>query len=507
MAGGHGSCDQPAAGDWAPSPWRASPGGSGSPVQAGLSATGATPTGSYPKAPTRFCRREGVRLTPVLTLLAQGLRSSNVDEVLPAGSLFAGRYRIDQLLGSGAQKKSYRAWDTKAGRPVALVVLREDAEPVMGQHEAALLARVGPHDNIVTLYDFGVEGGCQFLALEYLPGGELRDHCQSGQYKDGQVPLPEFFRWARQLCRAISQVHQYRIVHRDISATNIWLDARHVAHLGDFDTAFYLEDSEVKAQDFSTTEGYPAPELLDGVAGDIRTDIYSLGAVFYELLVGTGPLAIAAPPPPPSQSRGDVPASLDDLILSMLAHDPEHRPPSADAVLATLRKIEPTADLEALIARGESATVEFKQTMRWDVEAAKTSAEILKMAVKAVCSFLNGEGGTLLIGVADTGDLTGIADDLAALSKPTLDGFELAFRQGLTNGLDPDSGHLVTLSFPTVRGVKICRVDARPAAGPVFLVGKGVPPEFRVRKGNGSPALDVKEAYEYIGQHWGWTIG
>jgi schlafen family protein len=231
--------------------------------------------------------------------------------------------------------------------------------------------------------------------------------------------------------------------------------------------------------------------------------MYSLGAVFYELLTGTGPPPLAVPPLPPSQSRPDVPASLDDLVLSMLAHNPDDRLPSADAVLATLRKIEPTADLEALIAKGESATVEFKQTMRWDAQAAKTSDEILKMAVKAVCSFLNGDGGTLLIGAADTGGLTGIADDLAALSKRTLDGFELAFRQGLTNGLDPDAGHLVTLSFPTVGAVQICRVDVRPAPKPVFLVGKGVPPEFRVRKGNASPALDVKEAYEYIGQHRG----
>lgn len=430
-----------------------------------------------------------------------------MDEELPVGSLFAGRYRIDQQLGSGAQKRSYQAWDTKAGRPVALAVLSVDAEPVTGQHEAALLARVGPHDNIVTLYDFGVDDGCQFLALEYLSGGELRDHCRSGRYEGGQVPLAEFFRWARQLCRAISQIHQYRIVHRDISATNIWLDARNVTHLGDFDTALFLDDPQAEAQDFSTTEGYPAPELLSGATGDIRTDMYSLGAVFYELLVGTGPHTSAGPALPPSQSRGDVPASLDDLVLSMLARDPELRPPSADAVLATLRKIEPTADLEALIAKGESATVEFKQTMRWDVEAAKASAEILKMAVKAVCSFLNGEGGALLIGVTDNGDLAGLDDDLAGLSTPTLDAFERAFRQGLTNGLDPDSGHLVTLSFPTVRGVQVCRVEVGRAPGPVFLVGKGVSPEFRVRKGNASPALDVKEAYEYISQHWGWTMG
>lgn len=432
-----------------------------------------------------------------------------MDAVISSGSLFADRYRIDELRGSGARKTSYLAWDTKAGRPIILAILSPDADPAIGQHEAALLARVGPHDNIVTLYDFGVEAGCQFLALEYLPGGELRDHCHNGQYDGGQVPLRDFFRRARQLCRAISQIHQYRIIHRDISATNIWLDARGVTHLGDFDTAVFLEDPQLAGpQDFSTTESYPAPELLAGSAGDIRTDLYSLGAVFYELLAGTGPPTLAGPDviPPPSQSRDDVPASLDDLILAMLAPDPAERPSTADAVLAALRKIEPTADLESLIAKGENATVEFKQTMRWDIEAAKTSAEVLKMAVKAVCSFLNAEGGILLIGVSDTGDLTGLDDDIAALTKRSLDGFELAFRQGLANGLDPDAGHLVTLSFPTARGVQICRVEVKPAPMPVFLVGKGMPPELRVRKGNASPALDVKDAYEYIREHWASTV-
>src|SRR5262249_50659240 len=100
---------------------------------------------------------------------------------------------------------------------------------------------------------------------------------------------------------------------------NIWLDARHVTHLGDFDTAFFLDDPQPAAQDFSTTESYPAPELLDGADGDVKTDMYSLGAVFYELLVGTGPPGPPAATSPPSRSCGDVPASLDDLILSMLA--------------------------------------------------------------------------------------------------------------------------------------------------------------------------------------------
>src|SRR5258708_13927954 len=113
-------------------------------------------------------------------------------------------------------------------------------------------------------------------------------------------------------------------------------------------------------------------------------------------------------------TRGHVAASLDGPVLSMSALYPGSRPPTASAVLAALRKIEPTADLESLISRGESTTVEFKQTIRWDAGAAKTSPEILKMAAKAVCSFLNADGGTLLLGVAHSGDLTGVDAALAA---------------------------------------------------------------------------------------------
>jgi serine/threonine protein kinase len=427
-----------------------------------------------------------------------------MSDTLPLGSLFADRYRVDEVLGSGIQKQSYLAWDTKARRPVALSVLAPHAEAASVQREAALLARVGPHDNIVTMYDFGVHDARQYLALEYLPGGELRKYCSDGAYCGGQVPLAVFFRWARQLCRAVSQIHQYRVIHRDISATNIWLDDRQVAHLGDFDTACFLDDDQPWPCDFSTTEGCPAPELLAGAVGDASADVYSLGTVFYELLTGARLMAQddSQPIAPPSASRDDIPGSLDDLVLSMLAAAPARRPASADDVLAALKRIEPTAELESWIKRGESATLEFKQTLRWDVAAGKTSNEILKMVVKTVCSFLNADGGTLLIGVKDDGELAGLDLDRAALSKPTVDGFELALRQGLANALSPDASQLVTMSFPTIRGIQICRADVRPAPMPVFLIGKGMTPEFRVRKGNQSPALDVKDAYEYIKEHW-----
>lgn len=394
-----------------------------------------------------------------------------------------------------------------------------------------MLGKVCPHPNIVTLHEADLDAAPPYLVFEYIPGGELRDHCRNLRSQGQLVPLSEFFRTARQLCRALSQVHGRGLIHRDVSATHIWLDERGEAHLGDFDRATSLDEPLPPDADPPAKAGYPAPELLSKVP-DARADLYSLGAVLYEVLTGTGPPQAGqrASIPPPSKSRGDVPPHLDKLILSMLAADREDRPESAQAVLDELRSIEKTADLDALISGGESTWVEFKQTMQWDTKLQKRNPEVLRACVKTVCAFLNGAGGTLLIGVANWGEPTGLEDDLQHFSdRQTVDGFESRFRDALVAGLDPEASHLVTLSFPFVRGVQICRVDVERSPHPVFLVSKNVPPqffvrregspleavkcpscgelihppEFYVRKGNASWPLDVRRAYEYIRHHWG----
>jgi Putative DNA-binding domain len=207
------------------------------------------------------------------------------------------------------------------------------------------------------------------------------------------------------------------------------------------------------------------------------------------------------------------------LDFKLQADDAMHRQISARADLLSLHDLPPRAwvnrllqecasasqeaDLEALISNRESASLEFKQTLQWDVKLHRPNRELLKACVKTVCAFLNGAGGTLLIGVADWGEPTGLEDDLQGFAnRPTVDGLELRFRDALVAGLDPEVSHLVTLSFPFVRGVQICWVDVKPAPVPIFLVGKGVPPEFYVRKGNTSRQLDVKRAHEYIREHW-----
>jgi serine/threonine protein kinase len=454
-----------------------------------------------------------------------------MDIVLPEGSLFADRYRVDHLIGEGPRKQTYLAWDPKARRQVALAVMLPGADPLATQREVDMLGKVCPHPNIVTLHEADLDAEPPYLVFDYIPGGELRDYCRNLQSQGQHVPLRDFFRTARQLCRALAQVHGRGLIHRDVSATHIWLDERGEAHLGDFDRAMSLDEPLADHGGPPAAEGYPAPELLTDVP-DARADLYSLGAVLYELLTGTEP-ALAGQPAqvtPPSRWRNDVPPGLDTLIVSMLAADRDDRPSSAQAVLDELRGIEKTADLDSLISGGESSRLEFKQTMQWDLELHKRNPELLRGCVKAVCAFLNGEGGILLIGVANSGEPTGLEDDIRDFKdRNTIDGFESRFRDALVAGLDPESSHLVTISFPFVRGVQICRVDVQRSPHPVFLLSKNIPqqfyiqqegaplqpvkcphcgelihpPEFYVRKGNASRPLDVRQAHEYIRDHWG----
>jgi serine/threonine protein kinase len=431
-----------------------------------------------------------------------------VDAPLRVGLDFAGRYRIDGVIAHGVRKWTYLASDMKAGghRQVALAVMNPGPASVASQREVEMMGKVGTHDCIVTLHDWDLDAPSPYLVYEYLLGGRLRDHCRDLQARGAQVPLVDFFRAARQLCRAVAHIHGRGVIHRDVAATNILLDERGVPHLGDFDMAISAEEATTAALVPLTPEGFAAPELLSGATPDYRADLYALGAVLYEFLTGAQPPAGGLPVGvvPPSQLRPDVPPRLDTLILSMLAANREDRPQSAQAVLGELRKIERTADLELLIAGGESVLLEFKQTMRWDTRLQQRSASVLKGSLKTVCAFVNSGGGTLLIGVADTGEPKGLEDDLQDFSdKKTVDAFELKFRDALSVNLNPDPNQLVTLSFPYVNGIQICRVDVSRSPRPVFLVAKSGPAEFFVRKGNASPPLaNLREACEYVHDHW-----
>lgn len=166
------------------------------------------------------------------------------------------------------------------------------------------------------------------------------------------------------------------------------------------------------------------------------------------------------------------------------------------------------ATTEDIIEAGESQTIEFKSTARWNLHTEQTDPKLEHVIVKAVCGFLNAEGGSLLIGVDDDGNVLGIEQDLATLgSKANQDGYELFLRQRLDNGLSTPTAVTVRIRFPVVDGTPICLVAVAAAGRPVFAKpakGSGADgAEFWVRTGNATKQLHGDDMVRYQEEHWG----
>jgi Protein kinase domain len=259
------------------------------------------------------------------------------EEVLPVGHVFAGRYRIKRFLGEGDRKRTYLADDTVFPREVALALIKPDAalsDPEGTRREAEALALAGRNDNVVTFHDSGTAEGTEYLVFDYLSGGTLREYLARHAEIGTQLSVEEVMRLGRRLARALASVHELGMIHRDVAPGNVWLDERHLAHLGDFDSAVARDTALRPAALPPTTEAYTAPEQLRGTF-DERSDLYSLGAVLYEALTGKRPkrLPRAAIAKRLTASRPDLPRSLRDAVSSLMAESPDERPASAEEVL------------------------------------------------------------------------------------------------------------------------------------------------------------------------------
>jgi hypothetical protein len=263
---------------------------------------------------------------------------STEEAVLPVGQVFAGRYRIKSFLGEGDRKRTYLADDTVFPREVALALIKQDSalsDPEGTRREAEALALAGRNDNVVTFHDSGTAEGTEYLVFDYLSGGTLREYLAKHAELGKQLSVDEVMLLGRRLARALAFVHELGLIHRDVSPGNVWLDERHMAHLGDFDSAVARDTALRPAGLPPTTEAYTAPEQLSGGAFDERSDLYSLGAVLYEALTGRRPkrLPRVAIAKRLTASRPDLPRSLRDAVCSLLAESPDERPASAEEVL------------------------------------------------------------------------------------------------------------------------------------------------------------------------------
>lgn len=438
---------------------------------------------------------------------------------LEPGSVFAQRYEVRRLLGHGDRKRTYLARDKKMDRLVAISFVKPEAaleDPEGTEREAKVLGRIGSHDNIVSLYDYDidVDGAVEYMVFEYLSGGTLAEHLA----ESGQLPLDEALRLGRQLCRGLSHLHQRGLIHRDVSPQNIWLDERRVAHLGDFDSA--IPASSADSLRPITTNSFAAPEELESGLLDARSDLYSLGGVLYVAVTG-------APRPEEigslREQRADLPSAFRDLLADLLAKSPDDRPPDAEAVLERLDHVRHTSNIEAFITAGESDNIEFKASLhhphgplpvdlekrvaQGQLNPAQVQKELQKQLNKAVtktiAAFLNSIGGTLLIGVADGGDVLGIEPDLQYCQKGKHpgDAWMLSLENVIVNALGADVWSVIRASLVPYRGHLVAVILCPSRTSQTWHHEDGVE-RFYIRAGNATEELAGRSLVGYVSERW-----
>jgi eukaryotic-like serine/threonine-protein kinase len=293
------------------------------------------------------------------------LFSSGSARFIP-GTVLANRYRIIALLGKGGMGEVYRADDLKLSQSVALKFLPEklaqDRNMLERFHREVRIARQISHPNICRVFDIGEVEDQHFLSMEYIDGEDLATLLR----RIGRLPSDKAVEIASQLCGGVRAAHQEGVLHRDLKPANVMIDGRGRAKITDFGLAGLSDEfkgNEVRAG----TPAYMAPEQLAGKEVTVKSDIYSLGLVLYEIFTGKKAFEASTLEDIIKQRETSAPPSLSDhvkeidplverVILRCLERDPAGRPASAAQVAAALPGADPLA---AAIAAGETPSPEM----------------------------------------------------------------------------------------------------------------------------------------------------
>ena len=268
----------------------------------------------------------------------------------PVRHVFANRYEIVGLVGSGGMGTVYRARDNELDEVVALKLLRREVMDQSGMldrfRQEVKLARRVTHRNVARTYDIGESEGDKFLTMEFVEGEALSARIA----REGALPLEVVMHVAGEICAGLQAAHAAGIVHRDLKPDNVLIARDGRVVLTDFGIARALYDAGRAATLGLAlgTPAYMAPEQVEGATDlDERADIYALGAMLYECVTGErawngeGVWAVAAarllhPPPDPRGKRPDLPAHAAELVLRCMARRREDRFGSAEQVAGAL---------------------------------------------------------------------------------------------------------------------------------------------------------------------------
>src|SRR5271163_647428 len=282
------------------------------------------------------------------------------------GQILAERYRIVALAGRGGMGEVYRAEDLRLSQLVAIKFLpqelSQDASALARFHSEVRIARQVSHPNVCRVFDIGDVNGIPFLSMEYVDGEDLASVVR----RVGRLSPDKATEVARQICAGMAAAHEKGVIHRDLKPANVMLDGAGKVRVMDFGLAGIaarIQGSEIRAG----TPAYMAPEQLEGRGVTIKSDIYSLGLILYEIL--TGKRAFEASTLPeliklreqgaltnPSTLVKDLDPLIERVMLRCLEKNPALRPASALQVAAALPGGDPLA---AALAAGETPSPEM----------------------------------------------------------------------------------------------------------------------------------------------------
>lgn len=258
-------------------------------------------------------------------------------KVIVKGQRINGRYEILRTIGEGGMANVYLAYDVILNRNVAVKILRgdlaNDEKFVRRFQREAIAASSLTHPNIVEMYDVGVDDGNYFIVMEYIDGITLKSLIK----KRGALTLKETIDIMLQITSAIACAHDSYIIHRDIKPQNVMILDDGVAKITDFGIAMAMKSAELTQT--NTVMGsvhYLPPEQANGKGSTVKSDIYSLGIMMYEMLIGKVPFKgenaveiamkqINEPIPSVCRQNPDIPQSVENIILKATAKNPKNR--------------------------------------------------------------------------------------------------------------------------------------------------------------------------------------
>jgi len=272
-----------------------------------------------------------------------------------------GPYLVQEQVGKGGMATVFKAYHARLDRNVAIKVIHPAYKDDAGftarfEREAQIVAKL-EHPGIVPVYDYAEDDGQPYLVMKYVEGQTLR-RLLSG----GPLPLAEISRIMTAVADALTYAHKQGVLHRDIKPSNIILTADGTPYLTDFGLARIAQagESTMSTDMILGTPQYISPEQAQGERNlDARTDIYSLGIILYEMVVGRVPFSADTPyaivhshiytaPPQPSEVNPEIPAAVEQVLLKALAKDPADRYASAAEMMRDFQEALAASGLRAL---------------------------------------------------------------------------------------------------------------------------------------------------------------